>query len=135
MAGLAMLGCLGLASEAHGAKAKTNIELYDMSYGDDQTNYEGEVASPRRSCEQDRRVTVYRKRPGKDLKMGSDRASSESMSGGFIWFFSKPAYALPGTFYAKAKGTKKCKPGRSENYEFNDCMPAGSRDARGTCRR
>lgn len=123
---LALVATLGIAGEAAaGGKAKTTVGPFDMSYGNNVTNYEGLVSSPKTSCEKNRRVAVFRKKAGKDLKMGSDKASSkDNMSGGWVWFFQKPNYALPGTFYAKAEGTKKCKGGRSEDLQFNDCMPA-----------
>jgi hypothetical protein len=129
MVALAALVVLGLASEAHAAKAKTSLEIIDIAYGDDETFYEGEVSSPKRSCERQRKVSVYRKTPGKDLRMGSGRSGSPSMDGGRIWAFSRDAYALNGTFYAKSKATNKCKAGRSDEFEFNDCAAW-----RGQCR-
>ena len=123
-------GC-SLASEAHAAKAKTSLEIFSIAYGDNKTYYEGEVSSSKGSCEEKRKVSVYRKKPGDDILMASGKSgTTPSMDGGRIWAFSHNNYALNGTFYAKSKATRKCKSGRSDDFEFNECMPF----RRGECR-
>lgn len=122
---------MGLASEAHAAKANTSLEIFDIAYGDDKTYYEGEVSSPKGSCEERRKVSVYRKSPGQDSLMASGKSgTTPSMEGGRIWAFKHNNYALNGTFYAKSKTTDKCKSGRSDDFEFISCTVP----RRGECR-
>jgi hypothetical protein len=128
---LVALVALSLTSAAHAAKAKTSLEIFGTAYGDNKTYYEGEVSSPKGSCEEKRKVSVYRKSSGDDILMVSGKSgSTPSMNGGRIWAFSHNNYALNGTFYAKSKATRKCKSGRSDDFEFNECMPV----RRGVCR-
>jgi hypothetical protein len=120
---LVLLAAMGIATEAQAAKAPTTVRFLDGSYGTNQTIYEGDLRSSKSSCEKQRKVTVFRKVTGPDLEIGSVK-TDEPAGEGRSWKLVDDGYAIAGTYYAKAKGTSRCKGSRSNDFEFNVCMRA-----------
>ena len=110
LATAAALGALALTAipaEA-GDKAKTEVSLVAIvPIGMAGYSYEGTIQS-KKKCADKRKVIVYRKRPGKDEKIGSTRANGAVGA----WAVQHPDQA-DGTYYAKAPATKECEGDRS----------------------
>lgn len=101
MAALAAVASLVLAgvAGAHGA-AKFDSEVTISSFvqnrgGHPSGAFFGEIASTNDNCATDRKVKLYRKRPGKDKFLG--RRFSDSVEGDW----QIPAKGKPGRYYAK----------------------------------
>ena len=103
------VACIGLvASGAFAAKAKTKVTI-NFTNGSPPTTQDtffGQVKSKKNKCKKNRKVTVKRKNPSK-LKIGSDQSDDNGN-----WEVQTPN-APSGDYFAVAKGTNKCKKGKS----------------------
>ncbi len=106
-AALALAGIAG----AHGS-APTKVTIKKESDG-----FFGFVDSPKaHKCANNRKVTVYKETgsspdPGSDQKIGSDIAQPNG--DGYMWSTGNTGHQK-GSFYARAKRIKGCKPGTSK---------------------
>ncbi len=111
---LAAIAALVLpASSLADARTRVTIGAYVTGAGLDDY-FTGELSSPRASCEVGRKVTVYRKKPGRDARIGSDR-SFEGKGDTVAWIVVEEE-AATGYYYAKAKKTDRCKKDKSPEY-------------------
>jgi hypothetical protein len=113
----ALLALAGLAlcvPAAWGAgKARTTVTIDSVFLGAGQTHYAGDISSPRKACKNNRRVLIFRARPGADEKVGSTRSFEGLAEPGYYWTYSETRAAPTGRYYAKVKPTKRCKGDRS----------------------
>ena len=78
-------------------------------------SYSGTIISPKPICKKDRKITVYRRQPGNDEKIGSVNLFPSLDSEDKNWYWSVPASEEPnGVYYAKARATNKCRKAKSE---------------------
>lgn len=103
---VAAVGLSGPAGAA--AKTATTLTLEDASYSGGQTEWWGEVSSPKRSCADDRKVTLFRARAGQDQKIASTRSFPGTVGDGIYWVYEQQGQAPAGRYYAKAAATKRC---------------------------
>ena len=108
---LVALAAMALATPAH-AKTFTALTA-EAFYGNGETIFKGSVISVKKACANKRLVTVFRKRPGADQKIGSAKAKGTTLS---YWGFTKVGMLGQGTYYAVAKATGQCSAGRSIGY-------------------
>ena len=105
MAAVAMMAAaLGMASIAI---AGTNTTVTINPNGDPH----GKVKSSNASCVEDRKVKVYRVKPGKDDKIGDDLADSDGE-----WSIGNPGGG--GRIYAKVGKTPDCDGDKSRIVNF-----------------
>jgi len=62
-------------------------------------------------CAKNRKVVVFKVRPGKDKRIASDTASKNGNR--YTWSIGNPGLK-PGRYYAKAPATPKCKGAKSK---------------------
>lgn len=118
-----------------GGKAKTTLDFGGVNPDLDKSKYFGNIDSAKASCANKRAVTVFHKLPGKDSKIGKTK-SKPGKADTHFWEVSANGYPENGTYYAKAKGTDKCKGAKSNDFTLNVCQPMPRPTAaRGTCRR
>ncbi len=120
----AALGVGLAAPAAHAAPADTHIEFESIEYSvpDGESRYAGEIFSDRRKCLLDRKITVYRKRSGKDEKIGKGEAN-EDKPNKFGWSVFSPGQAKNGKYYAKAPAIDGCNADKSNTYDHLQGMP------------
>ena len=89
-----------------------------------QIDFNGKVQSTPK-CRRGRKVNVFKVRPGKDLKVGSDRSNRKGN-----WYVPGEVPGTPnsnGTYYAKTprdrKGDTVCAPDRSQNHVADQQQP------------
>ena len=83
----------------------------------------GEVKASR-SCERNRRVSLYLKLPGKDDKIGTDPKAKDNGENQTIWVL-KQNNPDPGFYYAKLKQSNDCQGAKSDLFELNPDMGRG----------
>ena len=106
IATVAALGALALTAAAPavaGDKEKTEVSFVAIvPAGMAGYSYEGTIQS-KKKCADKRKVIVYRKRDGKDEKIGSTKANGPAG----VWSVQHPDQA-GGTYVAKAPATDIC---------------------------
>jgi hypothetical protein len=105
--------CVPAASAAD--KARTTVKIEGATASGGHTLWGGAISSPREECRNERRVLVFRVRPGKDAKVGSTRSYEGVSVKGFRWSLMKPGTAPSGKYYAKVNPTDACKGDRSKD--------------------
>ena len=108
-------GLAAPAAIAGGAETHIEFDLIEYVGIEGETVYRGEIFSDRRKCLLDRKVTVFRKRSGDDLKIGTTEAN-EDKPGEFGWALYKPGPPKSGVYYAKAKAITGCLADKSAQY-------------------
>ena len=91
-------GVLAVTVAAHTDRYPTDIEI--TAGGSDSYVYGG-VESQRPSCEPDRKVELYRKKPGKDRLI--DSTKSIPNTGGVTWTIELNSAPPTGNYYSKAR--------------------------------
>ena len=124
----ALAGAGAGAMPANAAPADTHIEFETIEYSvpDGETRYGGKIFSDRRKCLLDRKVVVYRKRSGKDEKIGKGEAN-EDKPNMFGWSVFSPGQAKSGKYYAKAPAVDGCNADKSNTYDYVLGMPRAGR--------
>ena len=103
---LAIAACGGLvmAGTASAADAPTTVTI--KTPGGD---VYGTVKSPKQSCKSGRKVSVFKVKPGKDEKVGSDIAQANNNE--YQWNIGQPG--VHGDIYARARAIDGCEAGKS----------------------
>jgi hypothetical protein len=112
LAVLCGLVCVPAAWSA-GKKAKTTVTIDAVFLATAETQWSGDIMSGKKACKKNRRVLIYRQRPGADVKVGSTKAHKGLTDNGYYWGFSQAGAAPTGKYYAKVKPTAKCKGDKS----------------------
>ena len=89
------------------------MKLQSIVLGSGQTSWGGAISSPSKACKNNRRVLVFRVRPGKDEKRGSTKSYKGLVAKGYFWSYSEQGAAPTGQYYAKVKPTDTCKGDKS----------------------
>ena len=111
--GRARGGC-GLRAGGLGrGKANTRVTIDSAFINPGETLFAGDIFSPRKACKNDRRVLIFRVRPGEDQKIGSTRSYKGSAQPGYYWTHSEPGLLPAGNYYSKVKPTERCQGDRS----------------------
>ena len=93
---------------AAGGKAGTTVHLTALiSTGPNSSYYEGSIESSKKDCANKRKVNMYRKADGPDLKLGSTRSERRGELG-YSWAIESSEPLAEGKYYAKAPGTSDC---------------------------
>lgn len=98
------IGIVPLSASAKGTTYETTVTIKGPD-GD----FSGRVKSFNPQCETQRTVKVFKKREGKDKKIGTDTTPVANNS----WSTGNSGYKK-GKFYAKAPAVEVCEKGRSE---------------------
>ena len=111
------------AAEAPRTQANTNLSLDFILLTAPRgpaaaTSYVGHISSQEKRCREDRKITVYRKRPGDDQKIGAGRSDKSSHGSDTQWEITKPGEPKNGRYYAKANATNKCEGDKSETVRI-----------------
>ncbi len=106
------LACVPAALGADKANTRVTIDSVFLASG--QTHWAGDIFSPRKACKNNRRVLIFRVRPGKDEKRGSTKSYKGSAQPGYFWTYFEQGAAPRGKYYAKVKPTDLCQGDRSE---------------------
>ena len=101
-------------------KANTRLTIDAVFLGAGETQWSGDIFSPRKSCKDHRLVVVFRVRPGADQRMGATRAKQGISSPGYFWTLSKPGAAPDSLYYARVKPTAACEGDRSKNLRMGE---------------
>jgi hypothetical protein len=108
------LGVLAVSVAWAGDRAKTRVTIDAAFRLPGETQWAGDIFSPRKRCKNNRLVSVFLDRPGADEKIGSTRSYKGTAQPGYFWVLSQQGGAPNGNYYAKVKRTRKCKADRSE---------------------
>lgn len=132
LVGIAMLAIgLGAMAGPASAKPKSTKLTIDYQYGNlargplEFESFFGDVTSKKDSCTVDRKVTVFRKKSGKDQKIGSDKSTPDPELGGGDWFVdladSEPGpITKNGNYYASTPKTNGCKAAVSKTIKVDN---------------
>ena len=115
---LATAGALTCAPPVWGAdQANTRVTIDSVFLASGQTHWAGDIFSPRKACKNDRRVLIFRVRPGTDDKRGSTKSYKGTAQPGYFWTYFEQGAAPSGEYYAKVKPTERCEGDRSESLK------------------
>lgn len=104
--GVAALALALVPSAGAGGKASTKVSIKGPG------EVFGFVKSDKPNrCAKNRKIVVFRVRPGKDKRVGSDTASRSGKR--YMWSIGNPGLSA-GRYYAKARATQKCKGAKSK---------------------
>jgi hypothetical protein len=107
------IGVLAVPSQAVADKAPAALTI-DITGSPGDYSYSGTIISPKPICKKDRKITVFRRQPGSDEKIGSVRSFPSLDSEDKNWYWAVPATEEPnGFYYAKAGATNRCKKAKS----------------------
>jgi len=110
---LLALWAILVPSQAMADKAPAEITIDVLDEGGIYS-WNGEITSPKPTCKKDRKITVYRRNPGKDEKIGSVNSFPSLDPGDHTWYWLVEDPGKPnGEYYAKAKATDRCKKAKS----------------------
>jgi len=110
----------GAPTEREASKAgNTNVTVF---WGG--SNWYGQVKSSRNSCENGRKVTLYRKTAGSDSKVGSDRSEPGKGDTEGVWRLPPKGKPVFGKYYAKVGDKGNCDGAKSKVYDYPDDNPA-----------
>ena len=107
LAVLCGLVCVPTAWSAGKTKTTVTIDAVFLATGG--TQWSGDLKSAKKACKKDRRVLIFRQRPGADVKVASTKAVKGLSDNGYYWNYSEPGAAPTARYYAKVKPTAKCK--------------------------
>ena len=99
------------------AVADTETKVTMSTYNGGEGKFFGEVESPRKRCKDDRKVTVYRRVAGPDVKVGSDE-SKHGPGDTYSWTVKEETPVFSDPYYAKAKPKGDCAGDRSKDFIF-----------------
>ena len=102
-----------------GSKANTKVTIDSAFLAPGETQWAGDIFSPRRACKNQRLVLIFRVRPGADQRIGSTRSKRGISNPGYFWTHSKPGAAPAGLYYVKVKPTAACQGDRSGNERLS----------------
>jgi hypothetical protein len=103
-----------------GGKAETKVHFTVLiETGSDGSYFEGSIESSKKRCANDRKVSVYRKRGGPDLKIGSTRSERRGDLG-YEWIVESDDPLVPGKYYAKAGTTNSCQGDKSPTLAYQE---------------
>ena len=74
-------------------RANTRVTIDSAFINPGETLFAGDIFSPRKACKNDRRVLIFRVRPGADEKIGATRSYKGSAQPGYYWTHSEPGLA------------------------------------------
>jgi hypothetical protein len=114
IAAIAVVAFVPAASAATKARTKVTIDALFLSAG--QTHWSGDIFSPRKACKHNRRVLIYKVRPGPDEKFGSTKSFKGLTAPTYHWTYFEWDAAPVGNYYAKVKPTDRCQGDRSGSY-------------------
>jgi hypothetical protein len=103
--------CVPVAWAEGNANTRVTIDSAFVLPGE--TQWAGDIFSPRKVCKNDRRVLVFRVRSGQDEKIGSTRSYKGTAQPGYYWVLSESGLAPAGSYYSKVKPTDRCQGDRS----------------------
>jgi len=106
-------------SSAQATKSKVVIGYHSGGPGG---SWVGEVKASKLSCQNGRKVTIYRKENGKDTKVGTEKTFSGKgdSEGVFVVPDSSPT---EGKYYAKVKEKGNCDADKSKDYDYPGDQP------------
>ena len=108
------------AGAGAGGKAGTTVNLTALiSTGPNSSYYEGSITSSKKSCANDRKVIMYRKADGPDLKLGATRSERRGDLG-YSWTIESSEPLAEGKYYAKAPATKECAGDKSPTISVSE---------------
>ena len=118
-----------IAAPSAAAKPKTTVtNLGPGSTGTEELYFAGLVKSPKLSCREDRKVTLYRAEPGKDKRIGADRSvyidqvTGPGMEGKeWVWRV-EVRHPQVGTYYGAATETGSCGGDKSKKYKLDELL-------------
>jgi hypothetical protein len=117
---LAIVGVAVFASTSTaGGKARTTVTLDGIFAVPIETHWDGDLKSARKACKKQRKVLVFRVRPGADQKTGSTRSYKGKVDNGYYWSLVKDGIAPAGDYYAKVRPTDTCRGDRSPTLHFS----------------
>jgi hypothetical protein len=103
-------------ADAHATKAMVTLEgWFEGTTGG--PSWVGQVKSSK-ACEKNRQVSLYRKLPGKDDKIGTDPKARDNGENQTVWAI-KQNDPKTGLYYAKLKQSEGCKGAKSDYYNFD----------------
>ncbi len=94
-------------------RANTRVTIDSAFINPGETLFAGDIFSPRKACKNDRRVLIFRVRPGEDQKIGATRSYKGSAQPGYYWTHSEPGLLPAGNYYSKVKRNMRCRGDRS----------------------
>ncbi len=89
-----------LLAPAGALAAGTTPSSVSIAWNGGATYFSGKVSSSQSVCARNRKVAVYRNRPGADPSVGSTRSSASGN-----WLLNLSGHPTRGYYYAKAKST------------------------------
>ena len=108
---MAVAGAALVPAAAEAGNSTVKINQYTGS------NWIGQVKSSKSSCENGRKVTIYRVEDGKDTKIGKDKTQSGKGDTEGVFFVTHQA-APAGKYYAKVEPKSDCDGDKSKVFEI-----------------
>jgi len=109
-------GVLAVAVAAHTTRDESNVNLNAFTSGVDNNYVYGAVTSPKPACAPDRKVRVFRKRPGDDKLLASRRSIDGGVPGSATYTVNAETGDLPqGVYYAQIR-RRDLKPGDNHKH-------------------
>ena len=93
------------------------LESFD-SGGGPTTVWTGDIFSSEIKCKKERRVIVFRVRPGHDGRRGSTLSFKGGAQSGYSWIYQEEGSAPAGEYYAKVRPTDGCNGDRSTTADL-----------------
>jgi hypothetical protein len=108
---------LVLPSSAFADKARTEVTVHKLVWNQEVSAFIGTVTSPRPRCATDRKVSIFRERGSKDVRMGTSLSApyAPTPENDYVWIVEAPGL-VPGDYFAVAEETARCKAGRSTTH-------------------
>jgi hypothetical protein len=103
-------GVLAVAVAAHTTHYGSSLAINAFTSGTMDNYFYGVVNSPSSRCVVGRKVSVYRRQPGRDEKLGSDVSQQASTVGPYT-VTSPSGDLIPGSYYSQTR-KRDLKPGR-----------------------
>lgn len=100
---VSLTAVLLLAVSAAGASYSTKV-IISLKF----PAFHGKVKSDKSSCATNRTVKLFRKKPGPDKLLGSDKSDAKAK-----WSIPIGRKPASGSYYAKAPAKGRCRPARS----------------------
>ena len=111
---LSVAAVVAFVPAAFGAgKSETEVTIDSVFLASGQTHWAGDIESTRKDCKDGRTVLIFRKRSGRDAKVGKTKSFKGISDNGYYWTYYEEGAAKKGKYYAKVKATDKCAGDRS----------------------